>query len=83
MDQTTEVAVLRDQNAIFPIGHVGDILIADAGNDLGDRHHVVPRFAQRPNDSEVAALVGQQAHYQAVRAGASSIVSCPATRSAA
>ncbi len=56
--QFAEVPILRDKYALFIQSALQNLVVCRAPGNFGNRHHVVARFAQCPDDGPGAAFVG-------------------------
>ena len=81
VDESPEVAILGNQDALLVSCDASDPVIRGAGRDLRDGCDVVTGGAKSADDALVCTLVGQKAQGQSPSAGAT--VSSTATVSAA
>lgn len=62
-DQSPEMAVVRDKDAVIALGDCQDFGIGETGRVVNrDRGDIVPHSPQVRNDAEIRALVQQKPH---------------------
>jgi len=67
MDEPAEILVFRQQESLRAIREIDDDLVDGPRRDFGDGLHVEASHTQHADDTEVTALVGEEAHAARVR----------------